>query len=79
MRKTQCYLHLIMHRVKEDRKSSQHKKQPDAYITNKQYEEPLEQWKSRIVGYVYHVYRVGEYILKQPRLERIFVSSVIAT
>ena len=39
-----------MHWVKEGRKSSQHKKQPEAYITNKQYEEPLEQRKARIVG-----------------------------
>ena len=42
MRKTQCHLHLIIHLVKEDKKQSpKHQQQPEAYITNNQYEQPI--------------------------------------
>ena len=51
MKKTQCHLHFIIHLVKEDKKkqSPRHNKQPEAYITNNQYDEPLVQRKTRIV------------------------------
>ena len=40
-----------MHLVKEDKKkqSTKRNKQPEAYITDEQYEEPLEQREARIV------------------------------
>ena len=50
MRKTQCHLHLIIHLVKEDKKSSQlNTNNHRLNITNNQYEEPLIQRKARIV------------------------------
>ena len=51
MRATQYYFHLTMLLVKENRKkkSTKHQKQPEPYITNDQYEEPLEQRKAFIV------------------------------
>ena len=50
MSKTQCHLHFIIHLVKEDKKkqSPRRNKQPEAYIINNQYEEPLAQRKTRI-------------------------------
>ena len=46
-----CYLHLIMLPGKRTQKkqSTEYSKQPGAYITNEQYQEPLEQRKVRIV------------------------------
>ena len=50
MRAAQYYFHLTMLLVKENRKkSTKHQKQPEPYITNDQYEEPLEQRKAFIV------------------------------
>ena len=51
MRTAQCHLHFIMHLVRGDKKKqlTKHNKQPEAYITNEQFEEPLDQKKARIV------------------------------
>lgn len=50
IRKSQCCLYLIMLLVNEDKKQpTKHQKQPEAYITNEQYEESSEQRKGRAV------------------------------
>ena len=51
MRKSQCHLHLIIHLVKKDGKSNQLNttNNPEANITENQYEEPIVQRKARIV------------------------------
>ena len=51
MRKTQGHLNLIIQLLKKDKKkqSPKHNKQPEAYITNNQCEEPLEQRRAGIV------------------------------
>ena len=75
MRKTLCRLHLFDNapsKGRQKKQSTKTNKQPEAYISNGQYEEPLEQRKARIVP-------LGEHIRKQPSLERKFVSLVIAT
>ena len=74
MRKSQRYLHLIVHLLKEDRKSSQlntTKNQGLTLLTTNM-KNPFCRRK--------HVKcRVGEHMWKQPSLERKFVTSVIAT
>ena len=57
---------------RQKRQSTKHNKQPEADITNKQYEEHLEQRKGRRAP-GRRTYSEG------PSLERKFVSSVIAT
>ena len=51
MTKTQGHLNLMIQLVKKRQKkqSPKHNKQPEAYITNNQCEEPLVQRKARIV------------------------------
>ena len=50
IRKSQYCLYLIMLLVNEDKKQpTKHQKQPEAYITNDQYEESPEQRKGRAV------------------------------
>ena len=74
MKKTQCHLHLIIHLVKEDEKSSKLNTKNNHKLTllKTNMKNPLYRGK-------YIEYWVGEYIWKQPSLERKFVSSVIAT
>ena len=51
MRKTLCRLHLFDNAPSKGRQKKQSTKtneQPEAYISNGQYEEPLEQRKARI-------------------------------
>ena len=52
MRKTPCHFHSFDHtssKRRQKKQSPKHNKQPEAYITNNQYEEPLLQRKVRIV------------------------------
>ena len=56
---------------KQRKQSTKHSKQPEAYITNSQYEEPLVQRKARVVPG-----RRSNHMWKQPSLERTFLSSV---
>ena len=57
---------------RQKKQSTKHHKQPEAYNTNNQYQEPLEQNNALIVPVI-------EHMRKQPRLERKFASSAIAT
>ena len=59
----------------QKKQTTKHKKQPKAYITNKQYEEPTGERKARIVPGT----TVREHIRKQPCLEKKIAPSVIAT
>ena len=52
MRKTPCHFHSFDHtssKRRQKKQSPKHNKQPEAYITNNQYEEPLVQKKAHIV------------------------------